>query len=248
MTQELNYYFFSHMHDVIVEVYTKQELITHFYDFFNYLTEHYQGTDVSRAYASYYQELSKKRTDIQEYIWSIFYTFSVLMESSAELRALRFSVEKNEALDLIRFFQHVKNMIATVLSINFEVLVMDNLNISPDNLSQVFSAVYEKQMIKKMHLLNRVSSRANKKGIIASELTVVMISDFVKERQKKTELENKPKINFAEFFPKQANFFGSSEKPKLRFDEVSNQEFVTHDFDEMADTKKKSTFQQKKKT
>jgi hypothetical protein len=144
MTRELNYYFFSHMHDVIVEIYTKQELISHFYDFFNYLTEQYNGTDVSRAYASYYQELSKKRTDIQEYIWSMFYTFSTLMESSAELRAIRFSVEKNEGLDLIKFFQHVKNMIATVLSINFEVLVMDILSISADNLSQVFSAVYEK--------------------------------------------------------------------------------------------------------
>lgn len=33
-----------------------------------------------------------------------------------------------------------------------------------------------------MHLLDRVSQRANKKGIIASELAVVMISDFVKER------------------------------------------------------------------
>jgi hypothetical protein len=57
------------------------------------------------------------------------------MESSAELRAIRFSVEKNEGLDLIKFFQHIKNMIAIVLSINFEVLVMDNLTITPDNLS-----------------------------------------------------------------------------------------------------------------
>lgn len=73
-------------------------------------------------------------------------------------------------------------MVAIVLSINFEVLVMDNLTVSPDLLSQVFSAVYEKKMIKKMHLLDRVSQRANKKGIIASELAVVMISDFVKER------------------------------------------------------------------
>jgi hypothetical protein len=252
MTQELNYYFFSHMHDVIVEVYTKMELISHFYDFFNYLTEHYNGTDVSRAYASYYQELSKKRTDIQEYVWSMFYTFSTLMESSAELRAIRFSVEKNENLDLIRFFQHIKNMVATVLSINFEVLVMDNLNISPDNLSQVFSTVYEKNVIKKMHLLNRVSSRANKKGIIAAELTVVMISDFVKERQKKRDLANKPKINFAEFFPQEAHLFASDSakksKPKLLFDNTENEEFITHDFDQMKDSKKRSNFNQTKKT
>jgi len=135
MTSDLNYYFFSHMHDVVVELYAKQEVVAHVYDFFNYLTQHYNGVDISRAYASYYQELSKKRTDIQEYVWSMLYTFSTLMESSAELRSIKFSVEKNESLDLVKFFQHIKNMFAIVLSINFEVLVMDNLTVSSDLLS-----------------------------------------------------------------------------------------------------------------
>lgn len=141
------------------------------------------------------------------------------MEASAELRAIRFSIEKSESLDLVKFFQHVKNMIATVLSINFEILVMDNLTIDPIDLSQVFTAIYEKKAISKIHLLDRISTRAGKKGIIASELSVVLISDFVKERRKKNALSNKPKIDFSEFFPK--NNRGNTPKkinvPKLNF-------------------------------
>ena len=153
------------------------------------------------------------------------------METSAELRAIRYSVEKSKELDLIIFFQHIKNMIATVLSINFEILIMDNLNISPVDLSQVFSAIYGKRLIKKMHLLNRVSNRSNKKGIIASELAVVIISDFVKERQKKDDLANKPRINFAEFYPVELDSKNNSKREdriQLKFEEKDDQ-FVRND-------------------
>lgn len=150
------------------------------------------------------------------------------MESSAELRAIRFSIEKCENLDLVKFFQHIKNMIATVLSINFEVLVMDNLVIDPNELSQIFSAIYEKKVIKKMYLLNRISSRADKEGIIASELCVVLISDYVKEKRKKEVLMNKPKVNFAEFFPKKKSPYSSPKKEilQLNFEGEDQENFV----------------------
>jgi hypothetical protein len=37
-------------------------------------------------------------------------------------------------------------------------------------------------------------------------------------------------------------------RPKLVFDDIENEEFVTNDFDQMANSKKRSSFNQKKKT
>lgn len=54
LTGDLNNYFFSHMHDVELKLYSKRDIIAHFYDFFNYLTTHYKGNNISRAYSSYY--------------------------------------------------------------------------------------------------------------------------------------------------------------------------------------------------
>lgn len=128
-----------------------------------------------------------------------------MMEQSAELRAIKFSIEKNKSLDLVKFFQDIKNMIATVLSINFEVLLMDNLMISRKDLSQVLSAIYKQKLVSKMHLLKKIESRSNSKGISASDLAVVLISDMVKSRVKKEKLENKERINFGEFWMKKTS-------------------------------------------
>lgn len=125
-----------------------------------------------------------------------------MMEQSAELRAIKFSIEKNKSLDLVKFFQEIKNMVATVLSINFEVLLMDNLMISRKDLSQVLSAVFKSKLVSKMHLLKKIETRSNSKGISASDLAVVLISDMVKSRLKKEKLENKERIDFGEFWAK----------------------------------------------
>lgn len=61
MTGELNYYFFSHMHDVEVDLYSKVEVISHFYDFFSFLYSYYNDSDISRAYATFY--VSAKRDE-----------------------------------------------------------------------------------------------------------------------------------------------------------------------------------------
>lgn len=58
MSAELNYYFFSHMHDVQVILFSKTDIITHFFDFFNYLCLYGDGSDISRSYAAYYVNIS----------------------------------------------------------------------------------------------------------------------------------------------------------------------------------------------
>jgi len=54
LSDDLDYYFFSHMHDVRLELLDKVDLISHFYDFFEFLTKKYNGDNVTRAYSSYY--------------------------------------------------------------------------------------------------------------------------------------------------------------------------------------------------
>lgn len=58
LTDELDYYFFSHMHDVKLESFTKMDTILHFFDFFEFLIHQYEGSDVTSAYASYYVKIS----------------------------------------------------------------------------------------------------------------------------------------------------------------------------------------------
>ena len=54
LTRELSYYFFSHVHDCQLEMLTLADVVYHFFDFFTYFTNNYIGTDLSRAYASFY--------------------------------------------------------------------------------------------------------------------------------------------------------------------------------------------------
>lgn len=122
------------------------------------------------------------------------------MESSAELRSIRFAIEKSVDLDIVRFFQHCKSMIATIYSANVQTLVMDKLNIDPDDLSQILSAIYERKVIKKMYLIKKISLRANDNGLIASELCVVLIHDFVREKRKKKDFMDRNDLKFAEFY------------------------------------------------
>lgn len=150
------------------------------------------------------------------------------MEKSPELRAIKYSIEKSKNLDLVKFFQNVKNMVATVLSINFEVLIMDNLVISRKDLSQVMSAIFKQKLVKKMYLLKKIDQRSSPKGIVSSELAVVLISDMVRGRIKKEKLANKEKIDFAEFWSKgggKSKSLGGSGQKKisLKFNEGDDQ-------------------------
>jgi len=142
-------------------------------------------------------------------------------------------------------------MIATVLSINFEILVMDNLKINSSDLAQVLQSIYEKELIKKLHLLKKVETRSNRSGILASELAVVLVSDMVKSRQKKEKLMDKERINFAEFCPNKQILDmeeeGKRKKKSLVFEE-KNERFIEQmgNSFSLSPTKKRKTQSEKK--
>ena len=54
--EHFNYYFFSHIQSLQLEVMDVTEVVAHYYDFFVYSLEMFQGKDLGRAYASYYVE------------------------------------------------------------------------------------------------------------------------------------------------------------------------------------------------
>ena len=49
------------MHDVELELLSREEVTTHFYDFFEFLINGYQGTDITKAYSSYYVKYCVKQ-------------------------------------------------------------------------------------------------------------------------------------------------------------------------------------------
>jgi hypothetical protein len=91
-------------------------------------------------------------------------------------------------------------------------------------------------------------ARSNKKGIIASELCVVLISDFVKERQKKDRISsNKNKVDFAEFFPKSSqNMTPTRKTVELKFDD-NDDRFVTNELSLSPAKKRKMATKKKAK-
>src|SRR3990167_1360995 len=56
--EHFNYYFFSHIQSLQLEVLDVGEVVAHYYDFFVYSLEMFQGKDLGRAYASYYVDSS----------------------------------------------------------------------------------------------------------------------------------------------------------------------------------------------
>lgn len=54
LIENFNYYFFSHMQNVKLTNMEPQEVLTHFFDFFQYCGSQGTESDVSRSYAAYY--------------------------------------------------------------------------------------------------------------------------------------------------------------------------------------------------
>lgn len=90
-------------------------------------------------------------------------------------------------------------MIATICSADRATLLLDNLIVPTSNISQIMAAVYEKKSIKKMHLLDTLKKRSSLKGVVGSELCIVLISDFVQTRFNQERINNRVKADFAEF-------------------------------------------------
>ena len=130
------------------------------------------------------QELSKKRSNLQKYVWSILYTFHKKAASSSELRSIKYSVEKSHGMDLVQFLQRVKTMIARVESIPAEVLMLDQVVVTTKNLMQVMGSIYGKAVVKKTHLLTLIQAKSKDAGIAGADICAILVVDFVKCRDK----------------------------------------------------------------
>lgn len=121
---------------------------------------------------------------MQTQFWRILYSFYSHLEKSAELRAIRFTLEKSKGKDLVDFLLKTKEMVAAILSLNWSSFYMDEQFIEPVDLSQVFSAVYDGKAVGKMHLLASIQNRCDSRGICSGEFAVMLLVDFVKTREK----------------------------------------------------------------
>jgi len=54
LTEQFDDHFFSHLHDIALEPVSKAEVIEHFYDFFEHISHHYDGSSIARAYYFFY--------------------------------------------------------------------------------------------------------------------------------------------------------------------------------------------------
>lgn len=113
------------------------------------------------------------------------------MEKSAELRAVRYALEKSKGKDVIEFLLKIKEMVVAILSLNWQTFFMDDQIIEPVDLSQLFSAIYDGKSVGKMHLLASIQNRCDSKGISAGEFAAMLLVDFIKSREK--EEFNSPK-------------------------------------------------------
>lgn len=121
---------------------------------------------------------------MQQLFWKLLYSFYIHLERSAELRAIRFALEKSKGKDVIEFLVKIKEMVIAILSLNWDTFFMDEQFIEPVDLSQIFSAVYDGKSVTKMHLLSSIQNRCDTKGISAGEFAAMLLVDFVKTREK----------------------------------------------------------------
>lgn len=184
LLQEFDYQFFSHLHDIGLWLLPKEEVVGHFYDYFGFLCKgEYEGEHIAASYRSYYKELSKINTGVQAQFWRLLYSFYVHLERSAELRAVRFALEKARGKDLVEFLLKVKEMTAAILSLPVASFFMDAVSVQPIDLAQIFSAVYDGRAVSKMHLLASIQNRCDSNGICAGEFAAMLLVDFVKTRE-----------------------------------------------------------------
>lgn len=132
--------------------------------------------------------MSKKKIDLQQYIWSLLYTYYRLASTSSELRSIKYVVEKDRAGDLVSFYNRVKKMIAMVQSMQANSLQLDKLFITTKELNQVLTAIFGKLMVKKTHLLTLIQSRTRDNRVVAADLCAILVVDFVKCRDKNDEM------------------------------------------------------------
>lgn len=133
--------------------------------------------------------MSKKKTDLQQYIWSLLYTYYRVASTSSELRSVKYVIEKDRSSDLVRFYLRIKNMIGLVESIEPQTMQLDNVTIPTKELNQVMTSIFAKLMVKKTHLLTLIQSRTRINGVVAADFCAILVVDYVKCRDKVDQMD-----------------------------------------------------------
>lgn len=123
-------------------------------------------------------------SNLQQFVWSILYSFHLNVANSCELRSIKYVIEKSVKFDLLAFFTRTKQMIAATESVSPEVLLLDQVFVPLKELTQVLAAIFQKMLVKKTHLLTLLQSRSKDRGLVAADICAILIVDFVKCRDK----------------------------------------------------------------
>lgn len=201
--------FFSHLHDLALEMIAKEEVILHFHDYFYFLLDEDQGYSLSESYFKYYKELSKQSHGIKEEVWKGLYTFYYLYDRSNELRCIKFALERSSGTDVIAFYIRIRKMISAVLQLDDKRLILDNLHIDPSDVSNLLSAIYDAKSVNKMYLLEVIQSKLERNGINAGEFATILLYDFVNSREKEENERNKHKAKPAMQFAAEGKMKGT---------------------------------------
>lgn len=187
LTESLNYYFFSHLHNTEITHLEYPVIVDHLQDFIFYYSQQYEGDDISMAYAEYYKINSKSDAEVQKFIWNMLYSLSLYSCNSGEIQCLMSVIERNQK-DVCIFFYQLRQIIADMNSIKISDVYLDILEIPTDNLHLYFQAMFDSKAILKMPLLIDLSKRPK---LFGSDLAKVLIEDFLNAQKNKKFHEDK---------------------------------------------------------
>jgi hypothetical protein len=174
LTQDLSYYFNSHLHNTEVSHLEFPIIVDHLQEFLSWFASSYNGDQVSMAYAEYYKELAKTNPDIQKFIWNVLYSISIYYPDSNELQAIGTAIVAGKGL--CKFLVDIRRVFADINSLKPREVYMDILETQPKNLHLYFSAIFGKRSVLKMPLLQGLGQS---KHVMGSDLAKVLVADWL---------------------------------------------------------------------
>lgn len=127
LTQDLSYYFKSHLHNTEVSHLEFPIIVDHLQEFLSWFASSYNGDKVSMAYAEYYKELAKTNADIQKFIWNVLYSISIYYPDSNELHAIGTAIVAGKGL--CKFLVDMRRVVADINSLEPSEVYLDILEI-----------------------------------------------------------------------------------------------------------------------
>lgn len=150
LSNNLSYYFFSHLSNIELIHLEFPILMDHLYDFVEYYGYRYNGNDINMAYSNFYSELSKTVQDTQKFVWNCLYSISIYMNDSEELQSIVTALEADK--ESCQFLIQVRKVFADISSIPLKETYLDMLPVELSKLHLYFSAIYGKNTVRKMPL------------------------------------------------------------------------------------------------